>query len=105
PNLAMRLGTDVSGFDLDGPLPEIPDTNASKSGRQGIIDLARRENLTIRDLARIVGSYDGLAFVGTAADIADKMEEWLTTNGSDGFNVMFPTVPSGLDEFVDKVVP
>ena len=33
------------------------------------------------------------------------MEEWLTTGGSDGFNVMFHTVPAGLDEFVDRVVP
>jgi alkanesulfonate monooxygenase len=33
------------------------------------------------------------------------MEEWLMTEGSDGFNVMFPYLPRGLDDFVDKVVP
>jgi hypothetical protein len=37
--------------------------------------------------------------------IADQMEEWLVTNASDGFNVMFPYLPGGLDDFVDKVVP
>ncbi|MEI9991967.1 MAG: LLM class flavin-dependent oxidoreductase [Rhizomicrobium sp.] len=106
PNLSMRLGTDVSGFDLDGPLPtDLPETNASQSGRQALIDRARRDNLTIRQLARIVGAYGGLAFVGTAKTIADKMEEWLFSDACDGFNIMFPTVPQGLDEFVDQVVP
>jgi FMN-dependent oxidoreductase (nitrilotriacetate monooxygenase family) len=105
PNLSMRLGTDVSGFDLDGPLPEIPETNASKSGRQKIVDLAREKNLTIRQLAQFVGAYGGLDMVGTPAGIADQMEEWLLGEGCDGFNIMFPYVPGGLDDFVDKVVP
>jgi FMN-dependent oxidoreductase (nitrilotriacetate monooxygenase family) len=105
PNLSMRLGTDVSGFDLDGPLPEIPETNASQSGRQALIDLARGDNLTIRQLARIVGAFGGLAFVGTPRTIANKMEEWLLSDACDGFNIMFPYVPGGLDDFVDLVVP
>jgi len=105
PNLSMRLGTDVSGFDLDGPLPEIPESNASKSSRQALIDLAQRENLTIRQLAQRVGQFGGLTIVGTPVTIADKMEEWLVNDGCDGFNVMFPYVPAGIDEFVDMVVP
>ena len=40
-----------------------------------------------------------------AATIADQMEEWLVSRGSDGFNVMFPYLPEGLDDFVDRVVP
>jgi len=105
PNLSMRLGVDASKFDLDGPLPEIPETNASKSARQSTIDLARREGLTVRQLAERAGGYGGLEFVGTAAQIADRMQEWLEADGCDGFNVMFHTVPAGLDEFVDLVVP
>ncbi len=105
PNLSMRLGTDVSGFDLDGPLPEIPDSNASKSGRQRLVDLAREKNLTVRQLAQMVGAFGGLEFVGTPKSIADQMEEWLLEDGCDGFNVMFPHVPEGLDDFVDQVVP
>jgi FMN-dependent oxidoreductase (nitrilotriacetate monooxygenase family) len=105
PNLSMRLGVDASGFDLDGPLPEIPETNASKSGRQSLIDLARRENLTVGQLASIAGAYGGLEMVGTPATIADQMEAWLEGAGCDGFNVMFPYVPGGLDDFVDLVVP
>jgi FMN-dependent oxidoreductase (nitrilotriacetate monooxygenase family) len=104
-SLSGALGTDASGFDPDGPLPEIPETNASKSARERVIELARRENLTVRQLAQRVGSYSGLAFVGTPATIADGMEAWLAGEGSDGFNVMFPYLPGGLDDFVDKVVP
>ena len=105
PNLSMRLGTDVSGFDLDGPLPPIPESNASRSGRQTLVDLARTENLTIRQLAQRVGAFGGLEMVGTPKTIADQMEQWLAEEGCDGFNVMFPWVPGGLEEFVDGVVP
>jgi FMN-dependent oxidoreductase (nitrilotriacetate monooxygenase family) len=105
PNLSMRLGTDASRFDLDGPLPEIPQTNASQSGRDTLVALARRDNLTVRQLAQMVGGYGGLQMVGTAGEIADTMQEWLETGASDGFNIMFHTVPAGLDDFVDMVVP
>ncbi len=104
-SLSIALGHDASNFDLDAPLPDIPESNASKSGRQRVIDRARRENLTVRQLARIAGSYGGLAMVGTAQSIADQMEEWFFGGACDGFNIMFPTVPAGLDEFVDRVVP
>ena len=67
--------------------------------------LAAREKLTVRQLAQRVGGYGGLSFVGTAKTIADQMEEWLVGRGSDGFNIMFPFLPAGLDDFVDKVVP
>jgi alkanesulfonate monooxygenase len=104
-SLSIALGHDASGFDPDGPLPEVPDTNASKSGRERVIELAKRENLTVRQLAQRLGGYGGHAFVGTPATIADQMEEWLVTRGSDGFNVMFPFLPAGLEDFVDRVVP
>ncbi len=104
-SLSSALGCDATGFDPEGPLPEIPETNASKSARERVVDLARREKLTVRQLAQRVGSYSGLAFVGTPAGIAEEMGEWLAGNGSDGFNVMFPYLPGGLDDVVDKVVP
>ncbi|RKP53567.1 LLM class flavin-dependent oxidoreductase [Pararobbsia silviterrae] len=104
-SLSIALGHDVSGFDLDGPLPEIPETNASQSARQRVLELARDKGLTIRQLAQRVGGYSGLEMVGTPADIADQMEQWLVEEGSDGFNVMFPYLPAGLDDVVDKVVP
>ncbi|WP_432423373.1 LLM class flavin-dependent oxidoreductase [Sphingomonas lycopersici] len=104
-SLSGMLGHDVSGYDPDGPLPEIPPTNASQSARERIVELALRENLTIRELAARAGSYSGLAFVGTPQTIADQMQEWLEARASDGFNIMFPWLPGGLDDFVDRVVP
>jgi alkanesulfonate monooxygenase len=104
-SLSIALGTDASGFDPDAKLPPIPETNASKTGRERVLELAEREGLTVRQLAQRLGGYSGLAFIGTPETIADEMEEWLETRGSDGFNVMFPYLPGGLDDFVDRVVP
>ncbi|WP_043344434.1 LLM class flavin-dependent oxidoreductase [Belnapia moabensis] len=104
-SLSIALGTDASKFDPDAPLPPIPDTNASKSGRERAIALAEREGLTVRQLAQRLGGYAGLAMVGTPATIADEMEAWLEGRGADGFNIMFPWLPGGLDDFVERVVP
>ena len=103
--LSIAIGQDARAFDPDGPLPDIPETNASKSGRERVIALAQREKLTVRQIAGRLGGYGGLAMMGTPAMIADQMEEWFTTGACDGFNVMFPYLPGGLDDFVDKVVP
>src|SRR5262249_43289751 len=100
-SLSIALGHDASQFDLDGPLPDIPESNASKSGRERVIARARRDNLTVRQLAQIAGSYGGLAMVGTPKTIVDQMEEWFFGEACDGFNIMFPWVPGGLDDFVD----
>ena len=104
-SLSITLDYDVSGFDPDGPLPDIPEGNASKSSRDRMVEFAREKNLTIRQLAAKAGSYAGLAFVGTAQTIADQMEEWLEERGSDGFNIMFPWLPGGLEDFATQVVP
>ncbi len=105
-SLSIQLGTDASKFDLDGPLPkDIPESNASKSGRERAMRMAERENLTVRQLAQRMGGYSGLAMVGTAETIADEMEEWIDARASDGFTIMFPFLPEGLDLFCDRVVP
>jgi alkanesulfonate monooxygenase len=103
--LSIALGCDASNFDLDKPLPEIPETNQSKSAQERVIALARRHNLTVRQLAQHVGGYSGKSFVGTPTSIADEMQLWLESEACDGFNIMFGTVPAGLDEFVDGVIP
>ena len=104
-SLSIALGHDAAALEPDAPLPPIPESNASKSGRERAIALAERENLTVRQLAKRLGGYSGLAMVGTPNTIADEMQAWLEGEGSDGFNVMFPYLPNGLNEFVDKVVP
>ncbi|MFT4268562.1 MAG: LLM class flavin-dependent oxidoreductase, partial [Xenophilus sp.] len=104
-SLSIALGHDVRGFDLDAPLPDVPQTNASQSSRERVIDLARRERLTVRQLAQRLGGYAGLAFVGTPESIADEMQHWLEDEACDGFNVMFPWLPGGLYAFTERVVP
>lgn len=104
-SLSIALGHDASSFDPDKPLPDVPETNASKSSRERVVELARSEGLTVRQLAQRLGGYSGLAFVGTSKTIADEMESWLFSDGSDGFNISFPFLPGGLEDFADKVVP
>jgi FMN-dependent oxidoreductase (nitrilotriacetate monooxygenase family) len=103
--LSIALGHDASQFDPDQPLPDIPESNQSKSGRERAVALARRENLTVRELAQRLGGYGGLSILGTPETIADEMEDWLTSGACDGFTVMFPYLPAGLDDFVGQVVP
>jgi len=104
-SLSIALGTDASKFDPDGPLPEIPESNQSKSGRERAIALGKRDNLTVRRLAQRLGGYSGLAMVGTAKSIADEMEAWRDAGACDGFTIMFPYLPGGLDDFCTLVVP
>ena len=100
-------GLDLSKYSLDEPLPEvIPETNGNQSRRQLIIDLAKRENLTIRQLyKRISGSRGHRLIFGTAEQIADQLEDWVNDRGADGFNLMFPYLPGSFTEFVDQVIP
>lgn len=100
-------GFDVSGYDLDEPLPDvIPETNGNKSRRQLIIDLAKRENLTIRELyLRVAGSRGHRIIFGTPEQIADQLEEWISNDAADGFNLMFSHLPNSLEDFVTTVVP
>ena len=106
-SLSVQLGTDASGFDPDGQLPPIPETNASKSGRQRLVDVAARDKLTVRQLAQRVGGYGGLSFVGTPVTIAEPdggladEPRLLTASTS-----CSRSCPPGLDDFVwNKVVP
>ncbi len=103
--LSIALGTDASKFDPDKPLPEIPESNASKSGRERAIELGRREGLTVRQVAQRLGGHGGLAMLGTPRMIADEMEEWLETRASDGFTLQIPYLPQGLDDVVDRLIP
>ncbi|MRS97587.1 NtaA/DmoA family FMN-dependent monooxygenase [Ralstonia pickettii] len=99
-------GTDLSGYPLDGPIPELPATNGSKS-RQGLmLDLARREKLTIRQLyQRVAGARGHWQVIGTAEQIADALEERFVAFGADGYNVMAPILPGGLTDFIELVLP
>ncbi|MEU6183875.1 LLM class flavin-dependent oxidoreductase [Streptomyces coeruleorubidus] len=101
--LQDQLGdVDLTGYPLDGPLPDLPVSNHSHSTAQRWIDLARRENLTLRQLSlRTAGDI----VAGTPEQLADHMETMFTQAAADGFIVDFPYLPGALDDFVDQVVP
>lgn len=106
--LATMLGDmDLSKYSLDEPLPDVlPPTNGSKGHFDSIIAMARRENLTIRELGkRVAGARGKNVFVGTPTQVADYMEEWFVKGACDGFNVMPPYIPGALDDFCTMVVP
>lgn len=105
-SLSVALGADTSGLNPDGPLPkDIPETNASKTSRAGVLKVADEEGLTVRQLAQRYGGYSGLAFVGTPSTIADEMGTWLAEEAADGFTVVFPFLPQGLDDVSQRLVP
>jgi alkanesulfonate monooxygenase len=100
-------GFDLSGYSLDDPLPQnIPMTNSSRSTFDYVIDVARRENLTIRQIAyRVAGARAKAVVVGTPEAVADRMQDWFENGGCDGFNIMPPYLPGALDDFVELVIP
>jgi len=104
--LSTMIGVDLTGHPIDGPVPQLPQTNGGKSRQDLLLELARRENLTIRELyLRIAGARGHWQVVGTPAEIADLLEERFESYGADGFNVMSPIKPGGLTDFVELVLP
>ncbi|MFE9094092.1 LLM class flavin-dependent oxidoreductase [Streptomyces sp. NPDC007264] len=105
--LSYQLGmVDISGFPLDGPLPELPPTEGSTSKQQLIYEKARREGLTIRELYLSVAAGRGHRFLlGTPESIADELEEWFVAEACDGYNIMPDYLPDGLDAIVELLVP
>ena len=104
--LSAYLGVDLSKYPLDGPVPEPAHTNQEVGRVKVMMDLARRENMTIRQLyKRVIGQRAHRVVIGTPAEIADALEQWFTAGAADGFNIMPLTFPRGLEEFVDLVIP
>jgi alkanesulfonate monooxygenase len=106
PALSDIVGMDLTSFPLDGPLPEVPLSNTQQGRQKVVVDMARAENLTIRQLYKRVATARGhRVLVGTAIDVADGLEEWYRGGAADGFNIMPQTLPAGLDDFVAGVIP
>lgn len=104
--LSEMVGMELSSYPLDGPLPEVPLTDSQQGRQKVIVEMARRENLTVRQLyKRVAGQRAHRTVCGTASDIADSLEHWHKTGAADGFNILSLTYPDGLADFVEQVVP
>jgi FMN-dependent oxidoreductase (nitrilotriacetate monooxygenase family) len=96
---------DLSGYPLDGPVPEPTDAQV-RSVARNLLALARRDNLTIRQLyTHVAAGFGTRVVIGTAADIADEMEAWVSQGAADGFNICPAVLPPSLDDFVELVLP
>lgn len=103
---SAMMGADLGQYPLDGPVPDLPPTQGWQSRQKLFFDLAHAEGLTIRQLAvRIAVARGHKVVIGTATQIADEMEAWFRAGAADGFNIMPPTLPHGLDDFARLVVP
>jgi FMN-dependent oxidoreductase (nitrilotriacetate monooxygenase family) len=113
PNVAMsllseRLGdmVDLSKYPLDGPFPELSANSMRASIPGALTELARRENLTLGQVAvRFASARRHLAVTGTPSQVADELEHWYTSYGADGFNLLPQIVPGSIEDFVDLVIP
>jgi FMN-dependent oxidoreductase (nitrilotriacetate monooxygenase family) len=108
--LSQRWGFDLSAYPLDEPPPApVFSGNLFSDGysrRVLLEERARREGLTLRQLARVaIASRGHRLFVGSAKELADDFEAWFTTGAADGFNIIPPYLPGSLHAFVDLVVP
>jgi FMN-dependent oxidoreductase (nitrilotriacetate monooxygenase family) len=108
--LARTLRVDPEDLPFDQQLPaDLPDEDeieGAKSRYTLIVTLARRENLTVRQLiGRLGGGRGHRTFTGTPEQVADAIQHWFEAGAADGFNIMPPVLPSGLTTFTDHVVP
>ena len=104
--VASRIGYDVSGHPLDGPVPPPPLSQGSRTFHSVLYEMARRENMTLRDLYNLTAAARGhWVICGTPCGIADTLEQWFVERAADGFNILPAWFPDAFDDFVDRVVP
>lgn len=104
--LSERFGTDMSAYDLDGPIPDLPEADTYKSFTGVMLAKAKREGGTLRDVYNMVAAARGhWVLVGSAEEVADTLQLWFESGAADGFNVMPPYFPGAFDDFVDLVIP
>ena len=97
---------DLDKLPLDGPVPEMPDTNGPLSRQRLLLEQARRDKLTFWELCLANAGPRGHALsIGTPTQVADEMEHWFKDGACDGFNVMPAFQPGSLKDFVDMVIP
>ncbi|GIM89644.1 LLM class flavin-dependent oxidoreductase [Paractinoplanes toevensis] len=102
--LAYHVNVDLTAYDVDGPLPPLEEVGVEGHYRE-VVEFAEREKLTVGQIGRWYGARTEGSLVGSAAGIADTMEQWVDARAADGFIIQATHVPGSFDEFVAEVVP
>jgi FMN-dependent oxidoreductase (nitrilotriacetate monooxygenase family) len=107
--LSYFIAQDTSGWELDAPVPQLPplrEFTGPKGRYATILRIIESRQPTVRELLGYLAAGGGHAtFVGTPEQIADEMDRWVDGGGADGFNLMPPSLPAGIEDFVDLVIP
>ncbi|WP_206930778.1 LLM class flavin-dependent oxidoreductase [Roseococcus thiosulfatophilus] len=104
--LQDRLGVDLAGRDMDAPLGEMPLFDGGHGFARALLNKAKRDNLTLRDIYNLLGAARGhWVLCGAAEQVADTLQHWFENGAADGFNVMPSHFPGGMEDFVELVVP
>jgi FMN-dependent oxidoreductase (nitrilotriacetate monooxygenase family) len=104
--VTSRIGYDVSGHPLDGPVPPPPARLNSQTFASVLYEMAKREKMTLRDLFNLTAAARGhWVLCGTPTTIADTLEQWFVEGAADGYNLLPAWFPGGFSDFVDRVVP
>ncbi|HWS36224.1 MAG TPA: LLM class flavin-dependent oxidoreductase [Actinoplanes sp.] len=102
--LAYHVNVDLTQYDLDGPLPPLDEVGVEGHYRE-VVEFAEKNRLTVGQIGRWYGARTEGSMVGSAADVADTIEQWVDAGAADGFVVQATHVPGSFDEFVAEVVP
>lgn len=104
--LSERLGMDMSVYDIDGPIPDIPNSQSHHGFARVLLSKAKRDGMKLRDLYNLAVAARGhWVLCGGPETIADTLQQWFETGAADGFVIMPPYFPGAFDEFVDRVIP
>ncbi|WP_235035218.1 LLM class flavin-dependent oxidoreductase [Roseomonas sp. 18066] len=97
---------DLSGHDVDGPLPPLlAESNALKSEHAKLQKFLDGRSLTIRQLFQARAASGHHLIVGTAAEVADEMQDWFEHRGCDGFNILPPFYPGPVEDVFHGLIP
>ena len=107
--LSFFIGQDASGWELDAPVPPLPpleEFTGPKGRYATVLRIVDSMRPTVRELLGLLAAGGGHATViGTPESVADEIERCVDAGAADGFNLMPPTLPGGITDFVDQVVP
>lgn len=105
--LSSYLKIDLRQYPRDLPLPELPDVE-NFDGIRTLLEVIKGydPSMPLIEIGRqLMQSSDSWLLAGTAEEIADQLTAIFDSGAADGFNLMFPYLPTDFENFTREVVP